>query len=190
MSENDQSEIHNYDGIEEQNNPMPDWWIWLFILCVIFAFIYWLHYQFGGGQTQREEYENAMARFTEEIKNGSGPAQAETEESLMAYMKNENAIRNGAELYLGKCAMCHGENLEGKIGPNLTDDYWTTGNGSRVAIIHVISKGSTEKGMPPWESMLKPNEIKNVAAFIYSNLGSNPQNAKAPEGTQIKNTGP
>ncbi|MES2800974.1 MAG: cbb3-type cytochrome c oxidase N-terminal domain-containing protein [Bdellovibrionota bacterium] len=189
MSENDQSEIHNYDGIEEQNNPMPDWWIWLFILCVIFSSIYWLHYQFGGGQSQSEEYAKAIARFTEEIKNGDAVTTPDSEESLIEYMKIESAVRGGAEMYSSKCAMCHGEHLEGKIGPNLTDQYWTTGNGSRMAIVHTINKGSAEKGMPPWESMLKPNDIKNVAAFIYSKIGSNPQNAKAPEGNQVKNVG-
>jgi len=191
MSDNDQSDIqtesHSYDGIEEQNNPMPDWWIWLFILCVIFSSIYWLHYQVGGGQSQREEYEKAIARFTKETKDGAALTIVDSEQSLIEYMKNESAVRGGAEMFSSKCAMCHGENLEGKIGPNLTDQYWTAGNGSRMAIVHTIRKGSAEKGMPPWESMLKPNEIKNVAAFIYSKIGSNPQNAKAPEGNQVKN---
>lgn len=189
MSENDQSEIHVYDGIKEQNNPMPDWWIWLFILCVIFAFNYWIHYQFGGGETQNEEYKNAMTFYTTTIKDKISQMPAESEESLVAYMKNENAIHRGADIFSAKCAMCHGEHLEGKIGPNLTDQYWTTGNGSRMDIVSTISKGSAAKGMPPWESMLKQDEIKNVAAYVYSKIGSNPKNPKPAEGDLANNTG-
>lgn len=191
MDSNNQSghpneEVHVYDGIIEQNNPMPDWWIWLFILCVAFSFVYWLHYVSGSGPTLRQEYDQALQKFQDDMDRQASTAQVESEETLTAYMKNEMAIANGAGLFASKCAMCHGENLEGKIGPNLVDTYWTTGDGSRMAILHTIAKGSAAKGMPPWEGLLKPKEIKDVAAFVYSKLGSTPANPKAPEGTEVK----
>jgi cytochrome c oxidase cbb3-type subunit 3 len=68
----------------------------------------------------------------------------------------------------------------------LTDNFWTTGDGSRMAVLHTITKGSAVKGMPAWEGMLKPKEIKDVASFVYSKIGSNPANPKAPEGTEAK----
>ncbi|MBC7743267.1 MAG: cytochrome c [Bdellovibrionaceae bacterium] len=104
----------------------------------------------------------------------------------MAFMKGENAVHEGRALFASKCAMCHGENLEGKIGPNLTDAFWTTGDGSRLAVVKIITKGSSAKGMPAWEGQLKSQEIKFVAAYIFSKLGTNPANAKAPEGTEFK----
>lgn len=185
-SNNPHDEVHVYDGIVEQNNPMPDWWIWLFILCVAFGFVYWLHYASGSGPTLRQEYEQALLDFQNQVDRQASTAQAESEETLTAYMKNEMAIANGMGLFASKCAMCHGENLEGKIGPNLVDNYWTTGDGSRMAILHTIAKGSAAKGMPPWEGLLKPKEIKDVAAFVFSKLGSNPANAKVPEGNEVK----
>lgn len=179
------ADVHVYDGIIEENNPMPDWWIWLFFLCIIFAFIYWIHYFTGNGPTLKEEYDIAMKNYEQMIESGTSK-QVETEETLMMYMKGETSLSNGAGIFTSKCAMCHGDKLEGKIGPNLTDMFWTTGDGSRMAVLHTISKGSAAKGMPPWEGMLKPNEIKDVTGFVYSKIGSNPPNPKAPEGVETK----
>lgn len=185
MEENKGNVRHVYDGIEEQDNAMPGWWVWLFILCVIFGFLYWLHYTSGSGPTLKQEYTEALKEYQLNIEKNAGSV-VDTEESLMAFMKGENAIHEGSEIFAAKCAICHGNNLEGKIGPNLTDRFWTTGNGSRMDIVRTITKGSPVKGMPPWETQLKPNEIKYVAAFVYSKIGSNPANAKAPEGTEVK----
>lgn len=183
---NDNQQPHVYDGIVEQNNPMPRWWVILFAACVGFAFIYWLHYEIAGGPTLQAEYNAALETYRAELGKNNPGAGSDSEESLMAFMKGEDAIHAGRTLYKDKCAMCHGENLEGKIGPNLTDQFWTTGNGSRIAVLQTIQKGSPAKGMPAWESMLKTGEIKSVAAFVYSKIGSNPANPKAPEGTEFK----
>ena len=174
--------LHSYDGIEEQNNPMPDWWIWLFIFTIIFGFIYWIHYASGSGPTLVQEYEVALQEYQTKVEAQANKAIVETEESLMNYMKNENFILTGGKIYAEKCSMCHGAELEGKIGPNLTDQYWINGKGSRLDVVNLIAKGSAAKGMPPWEGLLKNNEIKNVAAFVYSKIGTNPTGAKAPEG--------
>lgn len=176
---------HVYDGIEEQDNPMPGWWVWLFILCVIFAFVYWIHYFSGSGPTLYQEYTEALKEYRENVDKNAGSV-VETEESLMAYMKSEVVQTEGAAIFAAKCAICHGEHLEGKIGPNLTDRFWTTGDGSRMAVVRTITKGSPVKGMPPWDTQLKAAEIKSVAAFVYSKIGSNPANPKAPEGNEVK----
>ena len=185
--ENKGNEVnHVYDGIVEQNNSMPTWWVWTFIFSIIFGFIYWLHYTVGGGETLLQEFSTDVAVYEANLAKVQNTAQVETEETLENYMKNETFILSGAKAYSEKCAMCHGVELEGKIGPNLTDKFWLHGKGSRLDIIHTVTKGVPAKGMPPWEGMLKPSEIKNVAAFIYSKLGSNPANAKASEGVEVK----
>lgn len=184
--DNKNNTLHVYDGIEEENNPMPGWWSWLFILTAIFSFLYALHYTTGGGPTLKAEYAVALEDYKKEIEKNAASAPADTEETLIGYMKNENFIHEGAGLFKEKCAMCHGANLEGKIGPNLTDEFWTTGAGTRLDIVQTIKKGSTAKGMPAWETILKPNEIKNVAAFVFSKIGSDPVNPKAAEGQKVK----
>lgn len=184
-SNQDGQEVHVYDGIIEQNNPMPTWWTWLFIICIAFGFVYWIHYFSGSGPTLIQEYDEALKQYEQDVEKAAGQVQAETEETLAAYMKNESALMNGAGIFAAKCAMCHGEKLEGKIGPNLTDRFWTNGDGSRMAVHHTIAKGSAAKGMPPWEGVLKPKEVKDVFAFVYSKIGSQPANAKAPEGKEV-----
>lgn len=175
-----------FDGIVEENNPMPGWWIWLFILSIIFGALYWLHYQVGGGTTLKEEYQIALETYKKEVEKYAANAPADSEDTLIAYMKNEKYISEGKAIFAEKCAMCHGVNLEGKIGPNLTDNFWVFGTGKRLDIVGTIKKGSAAKGMPAWETLLKPNEIKNVAAFVFSKIGSNPANPKAPDGTEVK----
>lgn len=180
------NENHIYDGIVEENNPMPDWWVWLFIFTVIFGFIYWLHYQFGGGPTLKDEYNMAMQTYEKKIAEGGKAQDSDTEESLAELMKNELSLTAGATLFNEKCAMCHGTQLEGKVGPNLTDNFWIHGTGKRLDIVDTIKKGVPSKGMPPWEGLLKPNEVKKIAVYVYSKIGSKPANAKTPEGQEIK----
>lgn len=186
MENKDTEVTHVYDGIVEQNNAMPSWWVWTFIFSMIFGFIYWLHYTVGGGPTLLQEFATDVARYEENLAKAQSTVQVETEESLEKYMKNETFILSGAKAYNEKCAMCHGQQLEGKIGPNLTDNFWLNGKGSRMDLVHTITKGVPAKGMPPWEGMLKAGEIKNVAAYVFSKLGSEPANAKAPEGVEVK----
>lgn len=182
----DSQKTHIYDGIVEQNNPMPSWWTILFALTIGFAFLYWIHYEVGGGPTLLTEYKMALEKYQADIVKNAPPVAQETEESLMAFMNGEDAVLAGRTIYKDKCAMCHGDNLEGKIGPNLTDNFWTTGDGSRVAILGTVQKGSPAKGMPGWDTILKPEELKSVTAFVYSKIGSKPANAKAAEGTEVK----
>ena len=176
---------HVYDGIEEENNPMPDWWIAIFILTIIFGFIYWLHFEFGGGASLKDEYKSAMAQLEKQVEANSKNV-TETEETLTEFMKNESALAAGAAIFSEKCAMCHGANLEGKIGPNLTDHFWLHGKGSRLDILTTVTQGVPDKGMPPWGGLLKPGEIKSVAAFVFSKRDSNPPNPKAPQGDEVK----
>lgn len=177
---------HNYDGIVEENNPMPGWWSWLFILTVIFGSLYWLHYEIGGGQTQAQEYSEALKIYQSETEKNSANAPPDSEDALAVYMKNELTLLSGAQIFSEKCAMCHGVNLEGKIGPNLTDNFWILGAGKRADLVKTIKEGSPVKGMPAWQPLLKPEEIKNVAAYVFSKSGSKPAGPKAPEGTEVK----
>lgn len=177
---------HVYDGIVEENNPMPAWWVWLFIGTIIFAALYYLHYEIGGGQTLKQEYETAYKTYSDSRSAQTSGESADTEESLAAFAKDESHILAGSKIFAEKCSMCHGANLEGKIGPNLTDNYWIFGKGTLLDIEHTVSKGSAAKGMPPWEGLLKPDELRSVVAFVHSKRGSNPPNPKAPDGQEVK----
>jgi cytochrome c oxidase cbb3-type subunit 3 len=110
---------HNYDGITELDNPMPEWWMWTFLFTVMFAALYFIHYQFGGGPTLREE----LAAQMQEVESHKAPEPVETEETLLAAMAKPDAPAKGATVFASYCASCHGAELQGQIGPNLTDEY-------------------------------------------------------------------
>lgn len=182
---NDPLTDHDYDGIQEYDNPLPTWWLWTFFLTIIFAFLYFIHYQFGGGPTLKEELAVAMQNL-ESAAAQHAPAVTESEEILTEAMKDPKLLELGAAAFTSKCAACHGPHLGGLIGPNLTDNFWLHGKATRMDIATVIRKGVPEKGMPPWESMLSKDEIYGLTAYIISKKGSNPANPKAPQGEEVK----
>lgn len=175
---------HSYDGITECDNPMPGWWLWTFLLAIIFGFIYGVHYTVGGGPTLQDELKEAMSVL--EKSKTHAPMLQESEETLTSEMAKDNILPLGATVYAEKCAACHGSTLQGLIGPNLTDSYWLHGKATRQDIVRVIRQGVTDKGMPAWDQVLNKNEIYALTAFILSKKGSNPSQAKAPQGDQVQ----
>lgn len=174
---------HEYDGIIEHDNPLPTWWLWTFFLTIIFSFLYFIHYQLGGpGMTLADELKTAMKEIERLQSSASMAAPLETEESLAAAFARDGVLVAGASQYASKCASCHGAELQGVIGPNLTDPYWIHGKGTRLDLLKVLREGVAEKGMPPWAAVMKREEIYSVAAFILAKQGSNPAGAKAAEG--------
>ena len=90
----------------------------------------------------------------------------------------------GKSVFVTNCAACHGQNAEGKIGPNLTDEYWMHGPNFSY-LIRTITKGIAEKGMPAWEQILKPDDLRAVASYVVSLQGSKPADPKAPQGDKF-----
>ncbi|VXB87057.1 Cytochrome C oxidase subunit III [Flavobacterium sp. 9AF] len=174
---------HNYDGIKELDNVLPPWWVYLFYGTLIFAAVYLIRFHIVGDYTQKEEYEMAMLDAQKEheeyLKNAPDLVNLDNVE----LMKDAASIADGKRIFTeNNCASCHKENLEGNIGPNLTDAYWINGGGIKN-IFKVISEGSQKNTvMAPWKEVIKPTDIQKLASYIISLQGSNPANAKAPEG--------
>ena len=80
-----------------------------------------------------------------------------------------------------QCASCHRDDGGGNIGPNLTDEYWLHG-GSISDIYKSIKYGIPQKGMIAWEPLLSPEQMRDVSSYILTLVGTNPPNAKAPQG--------
>ena len=189
MSErNDEKSLlldHNYDGIQELDHPLPRWWIWLFYLTIIFSVFYMVYYIPSWGPTLRQELAADMKQISEaRAQNEPPPDQGPSEDSLLALAADPAKVENGKAAFVGKCAACHGDQGQGGIGPNLVDDYWIHGTGKLTDIATVVSQGVADKGMPPWGAVLTPEELGNVVAFIRSIRGTNPPNAKEPQGQQ------
>ena len=88
------------------------------------------------------------------------------------------------------CGSCHRNDGGGNtIGPNLTDDYWIHG-GEVKNVFATIKNGAVEKGMPAWGKSMKPEDVRDVTFFVMSLRGTNPENAKGPQGELFKPTIP
>ena len=180
---------HNYDGIEELDNPLPKWWQIIFYGTVIFSFAYVAYYEFGSGPSLQDELNRDMAKWAE-IQEAARQQAGGSQSTLLASWQNETErvqlIEAGRPVYTMYCAPCHGDAGQGLIGPNLTDRYWIHGKGELGDIAQVVSTGVADKGMPPWESVLKPDEFKGVTFFVASLKGTSPANPKAPEGVEVQ----
>jgi mono/diheme cytochrome c family protein len=279
--ENDVLMDHNYDGIQELDNDLPPWWLWLFYVTIIWSVGYLIHYHvIGTGDSSAVEYLKEMnpdweegpatAGFSIEYRSplyqsgedltplarmqialaqekeaarllaekraigeagisisdigfneiimaamsaatpedlgklqtafpeiweayqqggGSGdsvPAVAdEAPELVLEPLTDATSLASGESLFMTHCATCHGKLGEGGIGPNFTDNYFLHGHtiGNMVTL---INNGVAAKGMISWRGILKDQQIHEVASYIKTLEGSNPPNAKAPQGEKVE----
>lgn len=104
------------------------------------------------------------------------------DEDKVTLLRSEEDIASGKSIYDSKCAACHGmDGVGNAIGSNLIDRYWIEG-GSVNNIFKVIKYGIPEKGMIAWEGMLSHKEMEQIISYIISSQGTNPPNAKEPQG--------
>jgi cytochrome c oxidase cbb3-type subunit 3 len=178
---------HLYDGIQELDNRLPTWWLWLFYLTIAFAAVYFAYYNLGSGPTLKQELRASKMEWDAlQTKVASGGLSADDEAKLFAkIMKDEARLKQGKEVFMGKCLACHGPLGQGTVGPNLTDNFWIHG-GAPVKMAKIIRDGVNDKGMPPWGPILKPEEVQSVVVYIKSLAGTNPPGAKPPQGTEEK----
>ena len=101
----------------------------------------------------------------------------------MKLEKDPAVLAAGQAIFKQTCSPCHGEHAEGKVGPNLTDDYWLHGH-KITDLCKTIKYGVLAKGMPTWEKQLSPKQISDVANYVKSLHGTNPPNAKEPQGVK------
>lgn len=176
----DQLRPSSYDGIQEYDNDLPKWWVWLFYLTGVYAVVYVVASGVYGVTIPPVPHEPSGVIVAQAPTGAGAPTQDEAA-ILKAMLKDPAVIEKGKVSYATRCAPCHGATGGGVIGPNLTDDNWVHG-GSLVEIKAVIENGVTEKGMLAWKSMLSQDDIRALVVFIRSIHGSNPPGAKAPEG--------
>ncbi len=185
MSDKDELREHDYDGIQEYDNDLPRWWLWLFAITVVIAVVYPFIYDFGPGQFASETVYQEMLALLEEKKSKETTKVEINEDFLLKLTKSPEVLAEGQGLYTTRCFACHADKGAGLVGPNLTDDYWI--HGGKIMDIHkVISNGVLEKGMLAWKDQLTPNQLNAVVAFVWTLHGVNPPNAKAPQGDLVK----
>jgi len=179
----------DFDGISELDNPTPPWFNFIFYSTIIFAVIYLFNYHyFRISKLQDDEYKEQVA-VAEEAKQAYLKTTGNLiDENNVTLLTDAKAFEPGVVIFKEKCAVCHGELGEGKVGPNLTDEFWIHG-GSVNDIFKTIKYGVPAKGMVPWQNSLTGKQIQEVASYIKSLKGTNPPNPKEAQGDKYEEGG-
>ncbi len=173
------------DDLQEYNNPLPRWWLWMFYITIVFGLIYLILYpglgRFSGvfNWNQTEAYNQQMAASEARY----GPIfSAYAKRPIAELAKDAAAMRAGQRLYLNYCATCHGSTATGAVGfPNLTDSEWLYG-GKPETIKQSILDGR-QGMMPPMGAALgDAQSVEEVAHYVMSLSGGDADTAKASAG--------
>ncbi len=157
---------HSYDGIQEYDKRLPNWWLATFYGAIVFAVGYWIYYQQSGIPPQPAKALEAELSRIQSEKLTSGSA-ALDDDTLWQMSRNVVLVSAGEKTFSTTCSSCHGEKLTGGIGPNLVDQTWLHG-GRPTEIINTVTNGVPMKGMPTWGPVLCSKKISEVVAFILS----------------------
>ncbi|KPH04657.1 cytochrome c oxidase, cbb3-type subunit III [Rhizobium leguminosarum bv. trifolii] len=195
---------HEWDGIQELNNPMPRWWIWTFYVTILWAIGYAIAYPaipmitsatngYLGYSTRAELQQDLNLAKSSQTKFHNLMAAKTVEEIDADPALREFAIAGGASAFKVNCAPCHGSGASGGPGfPNLNDDDWLWGgdlNAIQTTIAHGIRfDGDTDSHsseMPPFAGVLEPIQMKQVAAYVWGLTNTPSDVGLAAAGKQV-----
>lgn len=182
---------HTWDGIEEFNNPLPRWWVWVFYATIVWSIGYWIVYPawptisgYTRGLTGYSTRAQVAADLAD-LRKVRGEKALALEQTPLADIEKDPALlafaqAQGKAAFANNCAPCHGAGATGAKGyPNLNDDDWLWG-GKLAAIEQTIRHGARsgdkedhEGNMPAFgrDNILKANEISAAADFVRSLSG-------------------
>ena len=175
---------HDYDGIQELNHPLPNWWNLIFYISVAFGVVYFVYYQFLSGPTLRDEFKAGHDKILAkqaEFKRINSAFSLEFYQTAVA----DDGVKKGQIVFENNCQACHNEGGKGDIGPNLTDDHWLIAKGTPETVYNVVFTGSEENGMPAWAELLQKEEIYQAVAYVSSLKNTFAKDGKEPQGEKI-----
>ena len=172
----DNSTGHVFDeNLTELNNPMPMWWMVLFVLTVVFALIYVYAFPALGsaagslGWSSRGEHDADKAKASAEMAKVYAAYSTQSAEALS---RDPAALAIGQRLFINNCATCHGSDARGSKGfPDLTDRDWLHG-GAPAKIEETITLGRTGSMPPMAMAVGTPRDVHNLAHYVLSLSGS------------------
>lgn len=163
------------EDLTEMNNPMPRWWMWLFVITIVFGLGYLAAYPglgtFAGklGWSQLSEYQAEVAKANAELEPLYARFNSMKPEEIAA---DSQAMAIGDRLFMNNCAQCHGSDARGSKGfPNLSDADWLHG-GAPEQIRQTIHDGRIGV-MPPMAAAVgTPEDVRNLSHYVLSLSGS------------------
>jgi cytochrome c oxidase cbb3-type subunit 3 len=178
---------HVWDGdLRELNNPLPRWWMWMFVLSCIFAIVYLVLYPGMGtyegslGYTTRNAHEASVVQANEQLK----PVYAKYMSMDAKQVAADPAAREmGQRLFLNHCAQCHGSDAGGSKGfPNLADTDWLYG-GDTQDIKQTLIAGRA--GVMPAFAHLESAQVSDVANYVRNLSGLAADQIKVGRGAEV-----
>lgn len=163
---------HTYDGIQEYDKRLPNWWLLTFYGAIAFSVVYWLYYHHSGvGLSDRQVLAQEMqALEAARLENSLGTL---TDEQLWELSQKPELLAAGQATFTTNCVACHLASLRGKdenpgaVGPSLVDNLWIHG-GTPLQIRATVAQGVLEKGMPSWGPVLGERRVVEVVAYVLS----------------------
>jgi cytochrome c oxidase cbb3-type subunit 3 len=162
---------HTFDGIQEYDRRLPNWWLLTFYGAIVFAVVYWFYFKHSGVPMEDGPRVEAEIAQIEAARLSSG-ANKLTDEDLWKMSRNPVVVAAGKATYTANCVACHLPSLKGKaenptaIGASLIGTKWITG-GKPLDLINTVTKG-TSRGMQPWGPVLGTKKITEVVAYVLS----------------------
>jgi len=162
---------HTYDGIQEYDKRLPNWWLYTLYVTIAFWVGYWGYYEwFHVGRNGAQTVEAALAKI-EADKLAS--ATVLDDAALWQMSRSQVMVDAGRATFNANCIACHLQSMRGKgenptaIGPDLTDQVWIHG-GRPTEVMTTVTNGVLVKGMPTWGPVLGQKKISEVVAYILS----------------------
>jgi cytochrome c oxidase cbb3-type subunit 3 len=188
MSDDDNKYLmdHEYDGIQEFDNPLPGWWRATFWITIVFAagYVTWYH-ALGKGSTPAERYKEALVDYNgKKERRDIAEAASVNEQLLERDAHDPKIVEHGASVFAVRCVSCHTADGHGLIGPNLTDLFQLHGT-TRMDIFTTIRGGVAGTPMLAWGEQLPPTDVVAVAAFATTLRGKNIP-GKEPQGHPVE----
>lgn len=170
------------DDLTEYNNPLPRWWLWLFLLSILFALCYLVVFP-GLGKFPGIAHWTEVSQYRQEDLAARQALEqrfaAFSGKSLIELSTDPGAMATAKNLFALNCSACHGSDARGAKGfPNLTDQDWLWG-GSEQTITQTISQGR-DGLMPAWGPVLGHDGVEQVLAYVFSLSGRTPGAAAVP----------
>jgi cytochrome c oxidase cbb3-type subunit III len=186
VSDSDNTTGHVWDeDLRELNNPMPRWWVWMFVITLVFGLLYLLAYPGLGAYAGKMQWSQvgAYEAEVEKAKAELEPLYARfTAMSTEDVAKDNQAMAIGERLFMNNCAQCHGSDARGsKSFPNLTDSDWLHG-GAPDNIKQTITQGRMAMMPPQAEVVGSADDVRNLANYVLSLSGSPHDSLKASLG--------
>jgi cytochrome c oxidase cbb3-type subunit III len=186
MTASDNTTGHVWDGdLREMNNPLPRWWVYMFVITILFAVVYFALYPGLGNYKGSLGWTSAGQHKSEVDKGNAETAPLYAKFAAMPpeeVAKDAKAMAIGERLFMNNCAQCHASDARGNKGfPNLTDNDWLHG-GTPEKIKETITQGRIGN-MPPMGAAVGTSEdVQNLAQYVLSLSGSPHDSVKAELG--------